>query len=301
VAAVTVLPRHGRPQGWCDLAAPALDRLRVVGSDDERADAVLERERQQLLDRQVAGHVEQAPDLARVAVGGAGRLVDDVVAALEVAVLQVREAGQPTVRLGADQAQHARLERAEPDLDVVRRRRPPLGAVDVVVLAVDIDTAACGRIPDRADDVERLAQRVDRLARRATRAAGRLDRVPERAGSEAQLEAAAGQQVQARRRAREHDGRPQRKVDHVRREPYVLRLRGDPAQQRPGVEERGLVRVVLKRDEVEPCPLGELRERDDVLRAPALRCDEGSEGEVVSVVSHYENPSNSGTARMGVW
>ena len=60
-------------------------------------------------------------------------------------------------------------------------------------------------------------------------------------------------------------GLAQRQVGDVRRDRTVGGLRGDDGQQRPRVEERRLVRVVLEGDEVEPGELGELRERDDGL------------------------------------
>ena len=78
---------------------------------------------------------------------------------------------------------------------------------------------------------------------------------------------AAGQQVQARRGARQHGRLAQRQVEHVRRDAQRLGRRGDPGQQRPGVQEGRLVRVVLERGEVQPGALGQPRERDDVLRA----------------------------------
>src|SRR5918999_3414146 len=148
------LARHRLADRRSDLAAPALDRGSVVGREDEDADAVVERERQQLLDRgDVARDVQQAPDLAGVAAGVPRGVVDDAVAAFEVAVLEVGEAGEPTVGLAADQPQHPRLERAEPDRDVVRGLRAALGAANAVVLTVDADAAALGRVEDRADDV----------------------------------------------------------------------------------------------------------------------------------------------------
>src|SRR5439155_16519162 len=60
--------------------------------------------------------------------------------------------------------------------------------------------------------------------------------------------------------------------------------------QCPGVEERGLVRVVLEGGEVQPDVLGQPGERDDVIGALVLRGDEGAEGEVVAVVRHSRDP-----------
>ena len=129
-------------------------------------------------------------------------------------------------------------------------------------------------------------ERLDRLARRAPRAAHRLDRVPEPAGAEAELEPAAGEQVEARRGARQHGRRPQREVEHVAGQPDALGLRGDPGQQRPGVEERRLVRVVLERDQVEPACSVSCASATTSLRTLVLRRDERAELELVSVVGH---------------
>jgi hypothetical protein len=90
-----------------------------------------------------------------------------------------------------------------------------LGAVDAVVLAVDVDAAALGRVPNLPNHVDRLAQCGDRSALGAVGAAHRLDRLPEGAGAEAELEAAAGEEIEAGRRAREHCRLAQRQVEHA--------------------------------------------------------------------------------------
>ena len=51
----------------------------------------------------------------------------------------------------------------------------------------------------------------------------------------------------------------------VRSDPDVRRLRRDDGEQRPGVEERRLVGVVLEADEVEADEVGQLRELDDAV------------------------------------
>ena len=124
------------------------------------------------------------------------------------------------------------------------------------MLALDADAAARVGIPERADDVDRLLERLDRLAGRAARTAHRCDRVPESAAPEAQLQPPAGQKVQARRGAREHRGLAQRKVDDVAGQVHALGLGGDIGEQRPRVQERRLVGVVLEGDEIEPGLLG---------------------------------------------
>ena len=163
---------------------------RVVAREDERADAVLEREPGEALGELARvgvelADVEQAPDLARVAADRLGRLVDRGVAAAEVAGLHVPERGQPAVALAPGEREHAGLVRADPDRDVVGGARSALRAVHPVVLAVGEGAAALARVPELADDVDRLLERGHRLAGGEASAAHGLDRVPEAAGAEA--------------------------------------------------------------------------------------------------------------------
>ena len=185
-----------------------------------------------------------------IASGGERRLVDRAVARGEVARLQVGQRRQPAVALAPDEPQHPGLERADPDRDVVRGGGPALRAADVVVLAVDLEPCALALVPDPADDVDRLRERVDGLAGREAAAAHGVDRIPEAAGAESELEATAAEQVEAGGGPREDRGRTQRQVGDVGREVDALGARRDPRQQRRRVVESRLVRVVLERDEV---------------------------------------------------
>jgi hypothetical protein len=168
----------------------------------------------------------------------------------------------------------------------VGRLRPALGADDAIVRALDVHVAALAGIPRLAQDIDRLLEGLDALAGRTARAAHRGDGVPEPARADADADAPAGEQVETGGGAR-GDGRlPQRKVQHVRREADAIGRSGDIREERPRVEEGGLVGVVLERHQIEPRLLADLRERDDVLRTPALRSDERSETKVVAVVGH---------------
>ena len=281
-----------------DLGGEVLHRAGVVAREDERADAVVDHERQQLLDpllgraveesaagrREPAADVDESPDLARVASGRECGLVDRAVARGELAGLQVGEGGQPPVALAADEPQHPRLEGADPDGDVVRRRGPALRAVDAVVLAVDLEPGALALVPDAADDVDRLGEGVDGLAGGEASAAHGVDRIPEAAGAEAEVESPAAEQVEARGRAREHRRRTQRHVGDVGREVHAFGARRDPGQQGRRVVEARLVGVVLERDEVVSGCLGELGEAHGRLRRIVRRGDEGAELQLVAVV-----------------
>ena len=166
------------------------------------------------------------------------------------------------------------------------RLRPAFGADDAIVLALDTDVTALADVPHLAQDVDRLLEGFDALAGRTARTAHRGDGVPEPARADADADAPAGEQVEAGGGTR-GDGRlPQRKVQDVRREVDAIGRSGDIREERPRVEERGLVRVVLEGHQVEPRLLAELCERYDVLRTPALRGEERSEVKVVAVVGH---------------
>jgi hypothetical protein len=66
----------------------------------------------------------------------------------------------------------------------------------LVVRAVDPYSATLARCPNRMDDRDRFFQCNDRLARRQPSSAHPFDRISESAGPDAQLEAAAAQEIQ---------------------------------------------------------------------------------------------------------
>ena len=131
-------------------------------------------------------------------------------------------------------------------------------------------------------------ERGDALAGREPAAAVGLDRVPERARAEPELDPAAAEDVEARDAAREHGGRAQREVGHVRRDPHARRAGGDHRQQRPGVQEARLVRVVLEGHEVQAGELGELGQLDHGVGLLGQRRDEDAELQLVGVVRHAD-------------
>ena len=124
----------------------------------------------------------------------------------------------------------------------------------------------------------------------AARPAVRLDGVPERAGAQAELDAAVAEQVERRGGPGQHGGRPQRQVGHVGEEADVLRLGRERREQRPGLQEARLVRVVLHADEVEPELVGAARHRDDLVALVGGGRREDAEEEVVAVVGHQPPP-----------
>ncbi len=113
--------------------------------------------------------------------------------------------------------------------------------------------------------------------------------------AEPEREPAPGEQVEARRRSGQHRRWPQREVEHVAGELHALGGGGDPGQQGPGVEERGLVGVVLECDEVQPRMLARLGECDDPLGVLCRRRQEAAEHQVVAVVGHGGSSHNDAT------
>ena len=286
-------------------------RRRSSGSSlpsDERADALAEGQVGQLLGpllgRAVEGttahrgeraaDVEQPADVGRRAPGLLRRVVDDRVAGGEVAGLQVPERGQPAVGQATGEREHPRLVGTEPDADVVRRRRAALGADHPVELALDADAAACVGVPQLPDDVDRLLERAHALPRAQPASAHRLDGVPERAGAEAELDPPAAEQVEAGDAAGQDGGRAKRQVRHVRRQVHGAGAGRDVAEQRPGVEEARLVRVVLEGHQVEAHLLRQHGEPHGPLRVGVAGRRERPEGQVVAVVGH-RRPSSPGS------
>ncbi len=287
-------------EGGGDLSRKRLHLRLVVGHQDEGPDAVLDNQRQEILDParggaveealaslgEGAGDVQDAADLARISSGRRGCLVDAGVAGAEIVngEIAAAEGDDPAVGLLAEELQHARLVGAEPDGDVVGRERAGLGATDLVVLAGEAHGLAVADIPHAANDRDRLFQRLAGIAGGAVGAAHRLDALPEGARTEPEREASVGEQVEAGGGAGEKGRRAKRQADDVRGEADTIRHAGDPGEQRPRVEVLGDVGVVLEGDDVVAKVLASPGEVDGALRIVIFRGDEGSEFERVSVV-----------------
>ena len=174
---------HHLAYGRSDLVAVAVQGGRIVAHHDETADAVVQRQLGELLRDDLAADVQQPPDArgSRPAPTAAESMISFISASSAGPRLRYGRLGSQPSAFAADQAQHARLVRAEPD----RRRRAP--APDPAwrrprgsACRASADAAALVGVPDAADDVDGLVQRVDGLAGRQPPPAHRLDRVPER-------------------------------------------------------------------------------------------------------------------------
>ena len=234
----------------------ALDAGRVVAAEDEGAGAVGQGQLGQPLGplrvRRGVDVVEPA-HLGGVATGTLGGRIDPGVALGQLLGRDVGLAGQPAVADAAGEVEHPRPDRPDPDLDVVGRRRARVHPDHPVVLPLDPQRARRG-VPGRADHLDALRERGQRLSRRTTRSAGRLDRVPEPAGADPELDPAATEQVEAGDRGGEHERRAQREVRDVGGDPQGRGARQDGRDQRPRVEEPRLVGVVLERSRARARP-----------------------------------------------
>src|SRR5690606_16860914 len=299
------------PDRGGDLVGEPLDCLRVVGAEQEHADPFGEGEFGELLHPLVHGpveeavvgpgehavDVEQAADRGGVAACFRGGLVDDRVAAGEVAQAgEVGHARQPAVRGAAYQAEHARLVGAQPDFDGMGGGGAAFCARHPVVLAVDAQGAPLLGVPDPADDLYGFGERLDTLAGGEAAAAHGFDRVPESARAQAQFDTAAAEQVEAGYAAGQHGGLAQRQVEHVACQGDPLGAGGEVGQQGPGVEERGLVGVVLEGGEVQPGLLGELGEADYPFGILVAWREEGAETQFVAVVGQERSPEEAAGA-----
>jgi hypothetical protein len=260
----------------------ALHEVRIL-ADDERRDAVGDREVDELLHRLGARDVEQSDDLVRQATRADRGGVDRRIARCEITRLQIRERWQPAVAEAAGEAQHPRLVRADPDRDVVCGRRTALGAGEGHELAAS-NAAAFSDAPELADLPDALGERVDGLTRGPPRPAHGGDRIPEGSGAEAEVEPAIGEQVERGGGLRGHRGWSQGQVEHVRGDVDALGRGPDVRHEGPRVEERRLVRMVLERRKIEAELLAALRELHRALRGARARCDERTESDGVAVV-----------------
>ena len=150
-----------------------------------------------------------------------------------------------------------------------------------------------------ADDRDRLLEGLHRLAGRQAGPAGGHDRVPERPGTETELDAPSGEEVEGGDRLGEDDRLAQGQVRDVERHPQGRGPGREHREQRPGVEVPRLVRVVLDRHEVEPAHLGDVGELDDPVGAGRVGRGEEPELEVVPVVGHAPRPSRSPSSSRG--
>ena len=235
---------------------------------------------------QVGGHDEQAPHLAGVAAGLLGRGVDRCAPGTEVGQVEAWQRSDPSVGHPARKLQRPRLVAADPDRHVVGGCRSPAGAGEPDVTA-DVVQGSAVVGPGLTDDLDRLLEGVEggtgrellgAEARegRETRAVG--------AGPDAQAEPAAAQQVEAGRGSSEHRGRAEGQREDRRAEVDAPCPSGHPAEHGPGIEQGGIVGVVLDERQVEAQLLGEDGEIDGLLRRRGLGGDEHAELERVSVV-----------------
>ena len=167
---------------------------------------------------ELTGDVEEASHVAGVAPGGFGAFVDVAVHGREVRdpARQVGERRDSAVTHPARGAQDAGFVRADPHPGAVGRCKATLGIAHGMVDALDGQAIRLRRLPETADDRDRLLERHDRLPWAEPTPAHRLDRVPGRAGgSDAELDPASEEHVRGGDAAREQSREAQRQVGDV--------------------------------------------------------------------------------------
>ncbi len=82
--------------------------------------------------------------------------------------------------------------------------------------------------------------------------------------SDPELNATVTEQIETGCAASQNGWIAQWQIQHVAADMDVLRAGGDVGKQRPGIEKARLIRVILKRDEIETGLIGDDREIDGV-------------------------------------
>ena len=131
----------------------------------------------------------------------------------------------------------------------MRWDRAGVHTCELIEPAVEVNSALAA--PHQLDDVNRLLKGLHRFAWRSNRSTHCLDGVPKATGAQAQLEAAATQQVERSCGFRQYRRRTERKVCDIRKDGDPLRAHRNRGQQRPRVVEPTLVGMILDADQVE--------------------------------------------------
>src|ERR671915_454489 len=176
--ALTAGGRDGLAHARGDLLREALDLADhvVLRPEDEAVEAEVEYEAGEGLGPVVRGsvqalahravddrtlHVVEPPDGARAAAGSRRSLVDALRHLGDRLRRRAADRGKPAVGEAPREVEHARLVGADPDADLVRRRRAGVQAAHRVVAALVGDRPLAA--PEAADDLDRLLERVNRL------------------------------------------------------------------------------------------------------------------------------------------
>ena len=122
------------------------------------------------------------------------------------------------------------------------------------------------------------------LARFAARATEGLDRIPECARPETQLDSSATQHVQTRGGLGQYRGRTQWQIGHVREEAHSRCGAGNGAEESPGVYETTLVRVILDGHVVQSATFDLLGRGKQ--RIACVGYEKVAESDLAAVVSH---------------
>src|SRR5690554_1247920 len=134
----------------------------------------------------------------------------------------------------------------------MKRTRASCGRVGAIVGTLAGDRLERVDLPGLTDHVYAFSQGIDSLSRTEPTVAHPGYAIPESACTNSQPEAPAAQRIQRRGSPRKRQWRPQREAGDVRTDCDSLSLGSDVGDQGRGVQERGLVGVVLETDEIQP-------------------------------------------------
>src|SRR4051794_22644956 len=137
------------------------------------------------------------------------------------------------------------------------RRRAGLGIHQLVILPGKNNDLlfSSGRLPEGTYDRNGLCQGTERLSWRALASSIGGDAFPETARAQSQFESPLCQNIQCRSRFGQHGWWTQRQIDDIGEKAYVPRPGSEEGEQGPGIEELGVIGVILNADEIRLCTI----------------------------------------------
>ena len=114
-----------------------------------------------------------------------------------------------------------------------------------------------GWLPECAHDGDGFFESADGFCRCTLYAAVGDNAFPEAPGAKPNFYTAIGEDVEGGRGFGQWSGRPERQVEDVGHEPYMLCAGAEEGEQCPGVEEAGVVGVILDANKIQVCAIGD--------------------------------------------
>src|SRR5712692_4446567 len=140
--------------------------------------------------------------------------------------------------------------------------------------------------PHSTNNLDGLGERLEVLSGTTVIAAHRGNRLPERAGAQAKLEAASADLIEAGRRFGEHRRRAQRQVRHRVKDAKPPGLSQDDRHERQRIEVAGMVRVILDANQVVAKLVDEPSGRQYTGGIAGIRYQKVTKLQVMSIIGH---------------